>query len=120
MICPHILNALFALAEFGVFVDAYGRRSRTDELKWSRLPLTFGTFVLRKTVFIFKKNMCLTIIQMAQNTFRNVPFNSMLVFYCLNPLCSPAFREPYLFVTYFNSLDVIELQGHAALGCVSK
>ncbi|XP_027023180.1 citron Rho-interacting kinase isoform X2 [Tachysurus fulvidraco] len=59
---------LLCFHEFGVFVDAYGRRSRTDELKWSRLPLTF------------------------------------------------AFREPYLFVTYFNSLDVIELQGHAALG----
>lgn len=28
----------------------------------------------------------------------------------------PAYREPYLFVTYFNSLDVIEIQGHAALG----
>ncbi|MEQ2183647.1 hypothetical protein GOODEAATRI_000209 [Goodea atripinnis] len=27
-----------------------------------------------------------------------------------------AYREPYLFVTYFNSLDVIEIQGHAALG----
>ena len=27
-----------------------------------------------------------------------------------------AYREPYLFVTYFNSLDVIEVQGHAALG----
>lgn len=33
---------VFTPAEFGVFVDAYGRRSRTDELKWSRLPLTFG------------------------------------------------------------------------------
>lgn len=42
---------MFALAEFGVFVDAYGRRSRTDELKWSRLPLTFGT-CLEKIVFI--------------------------------------------------------------------
>ncbi|TTP43317.1 Citron Rho-interacting kinase [Bagarius yarrelli] len=59
---------LICFHEFGVFVDAYGRRSRTDELKWSRLPLTF------------------------------------------------AFREPYLFVTYFNSLDVIEIQGHATLG----
>lgn len=27
-----------------------------------------------------------------------------------------AYREPYLFVTYFNSLDVIEILGHAALG----
>ncbi|XP_041854298.1 citron Rho-interacting kinase isoform X4 [Melanotaenia boesemani] len=54
--------------EFGVFVDSYGRRSRTEEIKWSRLPLSF------------------------------------------------AYREPYLFVTYFNSLDVIEIQGHAALG----
>lgn len=27
-----------------------------------------------------------------------------------------AYREPYLFVTYFNSLDVIEVQGHASLG----
>lgn len=29
-------------AEFGVFVDSYGRRSRSDDLKWSRLPLAFG------------------------------------------------------------------------------
>lgn len=27
-----------------------------------------------------------------------------------------AYREPYLFVTYFNSLDVIEVQSHSALG----
>ncbi|XP_023253433.1 citron Rho-interacting kinase-like isoform X7 [Seriola lalandi dorsalis] len=59
---------LLCFHEFGVFVDTYGRRSRTEEIKWSRLPLTF------------------------------------------------AYREPYLFVTYFNSLDVIEVQGHAALG----
>uniref|UniRef100_A0A8C2X2G1 Citron rho-interacting serine/threonine kinase n=1 Tax=Cyclopterus lumpus TaxID=8103 RepID=A0A8C2X2G1_CYCLU len=56
------------VAEFGVFVDTYGRRSRTEDIKWSRLPLSF------------------------------------------------AYREPYLFVTYFNSLDVIEVQGHASLG----
>ncbi|XP_026204275.1 citron Rho-interacting kinase isoform X4 [Anabas testudineus] len=59
---------LLCFHEFGVFVDAYGRRSRSDDIKWSRLPLSF------------------------------------------------AYREPYLFVTYFNSLDVIEIQGHAALG----
>ncbi|XP_056462175.1 citron rho-interacting kinase isoform X1 [Gadus chalcogrammus] len=59
---------LLCFHEFGVFVDAYGRRSRNDDIKWSRLPLSF------------------------------------------------AYREPYLFVTYFNSLDVIEIQGHAALG----
>ncbi|XP_029916742.1 citron Rho-interacting kinase isoform X3 [Myripristis murdjan] len=59
---------LLCFHEFGVFVDAYGRRSRTEDIKWSRLPLAF------------------------------------------------AYREPYLFVTYFNSLDVIEVQGHAALG----
>uniref|UniRef100_A0A8C9XFL4 Citron Rho-interacting kinase n=1 Tax=Sander lucioperca TaxID=283035 RepID=A0A8C9XFL4_SANLU len=59
---------LLCFHEFGVFVDAYGRRNRSDDIKWSRLPLSF------------------------------------------------AYREPYLFVTYFNSLDVIEIQGHAALG----
>uniref|UniRef100_A0A3Q3BMX6 Citron Rho-interacting kinase n=1 Tax=Kryptolebias marmoratus TaxID=37003 RepID=A0A3Q3BMX6_KRYMA len=59
---------LLCFHEFGVFVDTYGRRSRTDDIKWSRLPLSF------------------------------------------------AYREPYLFVTYFNSLDVIEIQGHTALG----
>ncbi|XP_077457428.1 citron Rho-interacting kinase isoform X2 [Stigmatopora argus] len=59
---------LLCFHEFGVFVDTYGRRSRTDDIKWSRLPLSF------------------------------------------------AYREPYLFVTYFNSLDVIEVQGHSALG----
>ncbi|KAF4110348.1 hypothetical protein G5714_009600 [Onychostoma macrolepis] len=65
---PQKEEYLLCFHEIGVFVDAYGRRSRPDDLKWSRLPLTF------------------------------------------------AFREPYLFVTYYNSLDVIEIQGHAALG----
>ncbi|CAB1319632.1 unnamed protein product [Coregonus sp. 'balchen'] len=32
---------LLCFHEFGVFVDAYGRRSRTEEIKWSRLPLAF-------------------------------------------------------------------------------
>uniref|UniRef100_A0A672KZU4 Citron rho-interacting serine/threonine kinase n=1 Tax=Sinocyclocheilus grahami TaxID=75366 RepID=A0A672KZU4_SINGR len=64
--CECVCVSLFA--EFGVFVDAYGRRSRSDDIKWSRLPLSF------------------------------------------------AYREPYLFVTYFNSLDVIEVQSHSALG----
>uniref|UniRef100_A0A8C5LL70 Citron Rho-interacting kinase n=1 Tax=Leptobrachium leishanense TaxID=445787 RepID=A0A8C5LL70_9ANUR len=54
---------LLCFHEFGVFVDSYGRRSRTEDLKWSRLPLAF------------------------------------------------AYREPYLFVTHFNSLEVIEIQG---------
>ena len=35
-------DSFLILAEFGVFVDAYGRRSRTDDIKWSRLPLSFG------------------------------------------------------------------------------
>uniref|UniRef100_A0A3Q2NX12 Citron rho-interacting serine/threonine kinase n=1 Tax=Fundulus heteroclitus TaxID=8078 RepID=A0A3Q2NX12_FUNHE len=58
---------LLCFHEFGFFVDSYGRRSRTDEIKWSRVPLSF------------------------------------------------AYREPYLFVTYFNSLDVVEIQGHTAV-----
>lgn len=36
------LTSLISAAEFGVFVDAYGRRSRTEDIKWSRLPLSFG------------------------------------------------------------------------------
>ncbi|KAB1255413.1 Citron Rho-interacting kinase [Camelus dromedarius] len=63
---------LCLLAEFGVFVDSYGRRSRTDDLKWSRLPLAF------------------------------------------------AYREPYLFVTHFNSLEVIEIQARSSLGSPNK
>ncbi|XP_061147532.1 citron rho-interacting kinase isoform X1 [Syngnathus typhle] len=62
---PQKEEYLLCFHEFGVFVDAYGRRSRTDDIKWSRLPLSF------------------------------------------------AYREPYLFVTYFNSLDVVEIQGHS-------
>ncbi|XP_052454580.1 citron Rho-interacting kinase-like isoform X4 [Carassius gibelio] len=65
---PQKVEYLLCFHEFGVFVDAYGRRSRSDDIKWSRLPLSF------------------------------------------------AYREPYLFVTYFNSLDVIEVQSHSALG----
>ncbi|KAG8146179.1 hypothetical protein E2320_012557, partial [Naja naja] len=34
----------YTLEEFGIFVDSYGRRSRSDDLKWSRLPLAFGEY----------------------------------------------------------------------------
>uniref|UniRef100_A0A8C4QQ41 non-specific serine/threonine protein kinase n=1 Tax=Eptatretus burgeri TaxID=7764 RepID=A0A8C4QQ41_EPTBU len=58
---------LLCFHEFAIFVDAYGRRSRTEDLKWSRLPLAF------------------------------------------------AYREPFLFVTHFNSLEVIELNNSRSL-----
>uniref|UniRef100_A0A4W3HT81 non-specific serine/threonine protein kinase n=1 Tax=Callorhinchus milii TaxID=7868 RepID=A0A4W3HT81_CALMI len=63
---------LLCFHEFGVFVDSYGRRSRTDDLKWSRLPLAF------------------------------------------------AYREPYLFVTHFNSLEVVEIQGRNTIGAPGR
>nr|XP_020667270.1 citron Rho-interacting kinase isoform X3 [Pogona vitticeps] len=63
---------LLCFHEFGVFVDSYGRRSRSDDLKWSRLPLAF------------------------------------------------AYREPYLFVTHFNSLEVIEIQVRGSLGTPAR
>ncbi|XP_039188476.1 citron Rho-interacting kinase isoform X5 [Crotalus tigris] len=63
---------LLCFHEFGIFVDSYGRRSRSDDLKWSRLPLAF------------------------------------------------AYREPYLFVTHFNSLEVIEIQARASLGIPAR
>ncbi|XP_078277235.1 citron Rho-interacting kinase-like isoform X8 [Rhinoraja longicauda] len=62
---------LLCFHEFGVIVDSYGRRSRTDDLKWKRLPLAF------------------------------------------------VYREPYLFVTHFNSLEVIEIQGHNTVSVLS-
>ncbi|XP_062399500.1 citron Rho-interacting kinase [Sardina pilchardus] len=65
---PQKEEYLLCFHEFGVFVDSYGRRSRSDDLKWSRAPLAF------------------------------------------------AFREPYLFVTYFNSLDVMEVLSHSPMG----
>nr|XP_006815753.1 PREDICTED: citron Rho-interacting kinase-like [Saccoglossus kowalevskii] len=52
---------VFFFSEFGVFVDEYGRRSRPEDLKWTRLPLAF------------------------------------------------AYRQPYLYVTHFNSLEVCEI-----------
>lgn len=48
-----------SVAEFGVFVDSYGRRSRTEEIKWSRLPLSFGNccfFHLNSLIELKKKN----------------------------------------------------------------
>lgn len=38
---------LYYVAEFGVFVDTYGRRSRTEDIKWSRLPLSFGKYTVK-------------------------------------------------------------------------
>ncbi|XP_041436205.1 citron rho-interacting kinase isoform X4 [Xenopus laevis] len=76
---------LLCFHEFGVFVDSYGRRSRTEDLKWSRIPLAFGT----------------------------TTFPIMFRFHL-------AYREPYLFVTHFNSLEVIEIQGRAALGAPAR
>ncbi|XP_077995775.1 citron Rho-interacting kinase-like [Glandiceps talaboti] len=36
------LEFLLCFHEFGVFVDEYGRRTRTDDMKWTRLPLAFS------------------------------------------------------------------------------
>ncbi|XP_072353934.1 citron Rho-interacting kinase-like isoform X2 [Scyliorhinus torazame] len=63
---------LLCFHEFGVIVDSYGRRSRTDDMKWRRLPLAF------------------------------------------------AYREPYLFVTHINTVEVIEIQGRNSAGVPSR
>nr|XP_023696599.1 citron Rho-interacting kinase-like isoform X8 [Paramormyrops kingsleyae] len=68
---PQKEEYLLCFHEFGTFVDVIGRRSRSEDMKWSRLPQAF------------------------------------------------AFREPYLFVTYFNSLDVFEVQGHNGVGSLA-
>ncbi|TRY60554.1 hypothetical protein DNTS_026969 [Danionella cerebrum] len=39
---PQKEEYLLCFHEIGVFVDSYGRRSRPEDLKWSRLPLTFA------------------------------------------------------------------------------
>lgn len=81
------LYAMSIMAEFGVFVDAYGRRSRTNELKWSRLPLTFGKFILRQ---ILRQTLCLKDnvpdhVKDGTNNFRNQSlkkciFNASILF----------------------------------------
>ncbi len=40
-ISQHITLLCFLLTEFGIFVDSTGRRSRDEDMKWSRLPLAF-------------------------------------------------------------------------------
>lgn len=94
------------LSEFGVFVDSYGRRSRTDDIKWSRLPLSFGWFKQHAAISLSK---CLTF-------FIELYVHILRMKYFFFSFCAAAYREPYLFVTYFNSLDVIEILGHASLG----
>lgn len=37
-----------------MFVDTYGRRSRTEDIKWSRLPLSFGKCTLSSRCFILR------------------------------------------------------------------
>ncbi|XP_033104985.1 citron Rho-interacting kinase-like [Anneissia japonica] len=55
---------LLCFHEFGMYVNDKGRRSRPDDMKWSRLPLSF------------------------------------------------TYNEPYLFVTHFNSVEVVEIKSH--------
>jgi len=52
---------LMCFHEMGVFVNSNGQRTRAEDMKWSRLPLSF------------------------------------------------AYRLPYLFITHFNSIEVIEI-----------
>lgn len=37
-----------------MFVDTYGRRSRTEDIKWSRLPLSFGKYTLSSRCFMLR------------------------------------------------------------------
>ncbi|GFT00684.1 hypothetical protein NPIL_303761 [Nephila pilipes] len=59
--CSQNKEYLLCFHEMGVFVNGNGQRTRPDDMKWSRLPLSF------------------------------------------------AYRSPYLFITHFNSLEVIEI-----------
>lgn len=58
------------VAEFGVFVDTYGRRSRTEEIKWSRLPLSFGkyTFCALRCINTASSNTALSVLSLVQPT----------------------------------------------------
>ncbi|PIK49398.1 putative citron Rho-interacting kinase [Apostichopus japonicus] len=57
---------LLCFHEFALFVDAQGKRTREDDLEWSRLPL------------------------------------------------SVSYREPYLYITHFNCLEVLEIKPFSA------
>ncbi|GFW95533.1 hypothetical protein TNCV_1722332 [Trichonephila clavipes] len=59
--CSQNREYLLCFHEMGVFVNCNGQRTRPEDMKWSRLPLSF------------------------------------------------AYRSPYLFITHFNSLEVIEI-----------
>ncbi|GFQ97107.1 hypothetical protein TNCT_612931, partial [Trichonephila clavata] len=59
--CSQNREYLLCFHEMGVFVNSNGQRTRPEDMKWSRLPLSF------------------------------------------------AYRSPYLFITHFNSLEVIEI-----------
>lgn len=60
---------------------------------------------------------CLCRLVSGNQNFFNIHFKMCCVLFSAHCLIHvSAYREPYLFVTYFNSLDVIEIQGHAALG----
>lgn len=81
----HALTGVVSMAEFGVFVDSYGRRSRTEEIKWSRLPLSFGNgcFFHPYSLIGLKKQ---TNIKLYQIHFVKVPFirlnNCVCVVWC--------------------------------------
>ena len=48
-VCPKTKVYFGIFAEFGVYVDSKGRRSRPADLKWSCLPLSFGKLNLMGT-----------------------------------------------------------------------
>lgn len=67
------------VTEFGFFVDSYGRRSRTDEIKWSRVPLSFG-----KCSF----SSCLKVLE-SDLVLNHLFFLSALSFFKLNTFLPP-------------------------------
>lgn len=82
------VELLLCYNEFGVFVDANGKRTRNVDPTWSHLPFAFGTIRL----FLFS------------------PFLlSILQFFKFNNSFCLAFRKPYLFIVHFSSVEIIRI-----------
>ncbi|EDV23578.1 uncharacterized protein TRIADDRAFT_27763 [Trichoplax adhaerens] len=112
---------LLCFSEFGIFVNECGKRTRKDDLKWSRLPLTF---VYREPFLYVTHFNSMEIIQIhPDNRFFTLISVSRHLMNLASPrYLGPALTQGYIYVgsVHSDSVKMIAIQGKGIKSIHSK
>ncbi|XP_071493466.1 citron Rho-interacting kinase-like [Diadema antillarum] len=106
---------LLCFHEFGIFVDSKGRRSRPDDMKWSRLPLAF---TYRQPYLYMAHFNSVEVCEIKQNGDTESPANRTFMDMANPRFVGPAITPGAVYIASLGdrNVELMCLQGNCASG----